>query len=105
MVQVLSRINFTKINQNYEYFQIVWEQLIDEFNQKWSQKDVIFSKKAKIFPAPVASGGNAQCLLSPPMPNTVCFLPGGAPSLPPMTQALSNTNYNSSELSEASDSA
>ena len=47
MVQVLSRINFTKINHNYEYFQIILEQFVDGFNQKWTPKGKIFADRAK----------------------------------------------------------
>ena len=64
-----SRISFTKISQNYEYFQIILEQFVDEFNQKWSPNGVIFAEKAKILPAagtspsdprlPPADGGSA----------------------------------------------
>ena len=44
------QINFIKINQNFAYFQIILEQLfVDEFNQKWSPKGVIFAKKKPIF--------------------------------------------------------
>ena len=40
-----SRINFAKINQNYEHFQIILEQFGDEFNQNRSPKSVVFAKK------------------------------------------------------------
>ena len=29
-----SRTNFTKINQNYEYFEIILDEFVDEFDQK-----------------------------------------------------------------------
>ena len=45
-----SKINFAKINQNYDYFQAILEQLVDEFNQKWSPKCLIFAKKIQNFP-------------------------------------------------------
>ena len=46
-----SKIDFAQINQNYEYFQIIFEQFVDEFNQKRSPKGVIFAKKSQNFPS------------------------------------------------------
>ena len=46
-----SRTNFTKINQNFEYFQIILEDFVNEFHQKWFQKALVLLKKAKFCPA------------------------------------------------------
>ena len=46
-----SRINFTEIKQNHEYFLIILEQFVNDINQKLSPKGVIFANQAKTFPA------------------------------------------------------
>ena len=44
----LSNINFAKINHNYEYFKTIFNQFLDEFNQKWSTQSALFAKKPKV---------------------------------------------------------
>ena len=77
LYSTLSLLKLTNnYNQHYQYFQIVLKQFVDEFNQYWSPKGVIFEKKSLDLPSgrewsPLTPTGLRRLGSPPPRPPPV----------------------------------